>query len=100
MMQPVNDVFTALAGYKGGEIITGTDENEQEVEVQGTPFTGLVRTATQRMKRYDNIQAHTHLFTCVLTDNTATRTLVPHPTPPEIRTYLPTTLLVFPEVLT
>lgn len=100
MMQPVNDVFTALAGYKGGEIIAGIDENEQEVEVQGTPFTGLVRTATQRMKRYDNIQAHTHLFTCVLTDNTATRTLVPHPTPPEIRAYLPTTLAVFPEVLT
>ena len=99
MMQPVNDVFKALTGYKGGEAITGVDAEDNVVEIQGTPFTGLTRSDTQRMKRYDDIQAFTHIFRCDITDSSAIKQYIKHPTPPDIKTYLPGTLAVFPENL-
>lgn len=99
MMQPVNDVFASLTGYKGGDVINGIDAEGEEVEIHGTPFTGLTRTATQRMKRYDGIQAFTHLFACTLTDSAARPVYVKNPVPPEIRVYTPNTVAVFPEKL-
>lgn len=99
MMQPVTDVFTALSGYKGGEKITGINNEEEVVEIEGTPFTGLTRTDTQRMKRYDEIQAYTHLFSFELTDSSAEKAYVKNPAPPEIRAYTPNSVAVFPEEL-
>lgn len=85
MMQPVNDVFTALTGYKGGDVITGVDAEGNVVEIQGAPFTGLTRSDTQRMKRYDEIQSFTHIFRCDMTDSSAKPVFVKQPTPPDIK---------------
>jgi len=104
MMQPVLDVFTVLTGFKGGEIIEGVDHEGEEVEIQGIPFTGLIRTDTQRMKRYDEIQAFTHVFRCDITESSA-RPVYVKPTPQlaendlELRVYTPNTVIVFPEEL-
>lgn len=98
MMQPVNDVFKAIRGYKGGEIINGIEEDEN-IEVQGSAFTGLLRTDTLRMKRYDTIQAYTHLFKCEITDESAQPVYIKQPTPPEIKMYTPNSVLNFPEDL-
>lgn len=92
MMQSVNDVFTALTGYKGGDVITGVDDEGDAVEIQGTPFTGLTRSDTQRMKRYDEIQAYTHLFRCDITESSAKRVYVNHPTPPDIKPNIVTSI--------
>jgi len=99
MMQPVNDVFSALTGYKGGELITGTDGEGEGVELQGIPFSGLSRSDTQRMKRYDEIQAYTIIFRCNITDSSAKPVYVKHPVLPELRIYTPHTVAVFPEEL-
>jgi hypothetical protein len=103
-MQVINDAYTKLKGYKGGDEIPGLDENNEEVIVQGSSFTALTRTTTQRMKRYDQIQAFTHVFTCQLKDNSAQPVYVKPaapiaPVPPEIRAYTPNSVAVFPEEL-
>lgn len=80
-------------------MIIGVDNDDEDVEIQGSSFTGLTRSDTLRMKRYDEIQAFTHIFRCDLKESSAKPVYVKHPVPPEIRTYLPNTVAVFPEVL-
>lgn len=100
-MKVINTVYTNLKGYKGGDVITGTDEDDQEVIIQGSAFTALTRTATQRMKRYDSIQAFTHVFNCQITDNSAQPVYVKvpdpiAPAPMELQVKTPNKELVFP----
>lgn len=96
MMQPVNDVFTALTGYKGGDIIAGIDDKGDELEIKGAQFTGLTRSDTQRMKRYDEIQAFTHIFNCDMTESSAKKLYVLNPVPPELRLSTNNSIIVFP----
>ncbi len=53
-------------------------------------FIGLNRIKTFRQKRYDTIQAYTHIFTNKLTDNSASKGYAKHPVPPEIKEVLNT----------
>lgn len=110
-MNLVNLVYTSLKGYRGGETITvgvalGGDPDEPdaepvEVTITGASFTGLTRTRTQRMKRYDTIQAFTHLFTTSFADNSAQPVYVkpPEDTGLELKVHTPNTVINFPEEL-
>ncbi len=61
-MEIINQVYSELAG-----------------------FIGLNRLKTFRQKRYDTIQAYTHVFTNQLTDNSASKVYTKHPVPPDIK---------------
>lgn len=75
-MEVINDVFGALSG-----------------------FLGLSRYKTFRQKRYDTIQAYTHLFNTSLTDRSAQKTCTMVPVPVNVKTYTPNTIVSFPEEL-
>ncbi len=62
-MEIINQVYSELAG-----------------------FIGLSRLKTYRQKRYDTIQAFTHLFTTTLTDRSASKGYTKHPVPADIKT--------------
>lgn len=105
----INEVFTVLKSYRGGETIViqeafsdpDTNDVTPEVTIIGASFSPLTRTRTQRMKRYDTIQAFTHLFTTSFTDNSAQPIYVK----PEqeigmnLKIYTNNTLANFPESL-
>ena len=47
-------------------------------------FLGLCRTATSRQKRYDQVQAYTHMYAVTLTDTSAQKVYTKHPVPVEV----------------
>ncbi|MDX9703915.1 MAG: hypothetical protein RBU23_12865 [Candidatus Auribacterota bacterium] len=75
-MEIVNSVYTVLSG-----------------------FLGLSRVNTHRQKRYDTVQAYTHVFTNNLVDRSAQKGYVKKQALPDLKIYTPNTIANFPEVL-
>ncbi len=75
-MDVINEVYAALNG-----------------------FMGLARGKTYRQKRWDTIQAYTHLFNNTLTDRSAKKTYTKNPVPANIKMYTNKTVVNFPDDL-
>jgi hypothetical protein len=86
-MAVINDVYTALKGYSGGDIPPVPEPVEGDPvgePVEPVSFSPLTRTRTQRQKRYDKIQAFTHTFTTSFKDRTAQSIYTKPVQPPEL----------------
>jgi len=70
-MAIINQVYTALKGYAGGDPLPDPELVEGEPVETGVSFAPLTRIRTQRQKRYDQLQVFTHTFTTSFKDSTA-----------------------------